>query len=312
MMKAALVFGVAAAYEEEWAAFQQAQGERNGEIPEAFKQNVDAAKAHNAVNSDYKMGWTGPFAAMSQEEYATVLGFKKADWGAVPHLGQHVASEVTANSVDWTTKGAVNPVKNQGQCGSCWAFSTIGAVESAWEIAGNDLTSMSEQQLVDCDKVDSGCQGGLMDNGFTYLEKNPTCTESSYPYKGADGSCQQSSCDTAIPKGSVTGYHDVASETALVSAVEQQPVSVAIEADQQGFQLYESGVFSGTCGTQLDHGVIAVGYGTDSGTAYWKVRNSWGASWGDAGYIRMARGVNQCGIAESASYPTVSGASVTV
>merc|ERR1711907_461744 len=140
-----------------------------------------------------------------------------------------------------------------------------------------------------------------------FIKKNGACSESSYPYKAVGGTCKESSCTTVIPAGALTGYTDVSGESDLTSAVAQQPVSVAIEADQMGFQLYTSGVFSGTCGTQLDHGVLAVGYGTDSGKAYWKVRNSWGASWGDHGYIRMARGVNQCGISQSPSYPVVSG-----
>merc|ERR1712151_821976 len=130
------------------------------------------------------------------------------------------------------------------------------------------------------------------------------------PYTAKDGSCKQSSCDIVIPANGVTGYKDVRGESALASAVEQQPVSVAIEADQQGFQLYSSGVFSGACGTQLDHGVLAVGFGTESGKAYWKVKNSWGSSWGDAGYILMQKGVNQCGIGNQPSYPVVAGSVV--
>merc|ERR1712080_44130 len=208
----------------------------------------------------------------------------------------------------------MGPVKNQGQCGSCWSFSTTGALEGAWEIATGKLVSLSEQQFVDCDTKDSGCQGGLMDYAFAYAEKNAICTESSYKYTATDGTCKASTCTTGIPKGGVTGFKDVAAddEQALMDAVAQQPVSIAIEADKSVFQLYASGVLTGRCGSSLDHGVLAVGYGTESGQAYWKVKNSWGSSWGDEGYVKIFRGksgAGECGIlAGPPSYPVVSAA----
>ena len=146
-----------------------------------------------------------------------------------------------------------------------------------------------------------------MDNGFKYLEAKGDALESKYSYTGKTGSCSASkSSDPALAKGSVTSFNDVTSdsETQLLAAVSKGPVSVAIEADQSGFQFYKSGVFSGTCGTNLDHGVLVVGYGTDSGKDYWKVKNSWGTTWGEEGYIRMAKGSNMCGIASQPSYPT--------
>merc|ERR1711862_539147 len=199
-----------------------------------------------------------------------------------------MGGEALADAVDWTTKGAVTPVKNQGQCGSCWSFSTTGALEGAYEIASGNLVSLSEQQFVDCDKVDSGCSGGLMDNGFNFAKSNALCTEASYPYKAKGGTCAASSCTVGLAKGAVTGYKDVSadSESAMISAVTQQPVSIAIEADKSVFQLYKSGVLQSTCGSQLDHGVLLVGYGTEDGKDYWKVKNSWGSSWGDAGYVK--------------------------
>merc|ERR1711972_940271 len=143
-------------------------------------------------------------------------------------------------------------------------------------------------------------------------EKNAICTENSYSYKGRAGSCKASSCSVGIPKGGVTGYKDVATDNdqALMEAVAKGPVSIAIEADKSAFQLYHSGVLSSTCGTNLDHGVLAVGYGTENGKDYWKVKNSWGASWGDEGYIRLERGgkfskLGECGILQMASYPVV-------
>merc|ERR1712232_480655 len=134
---------------------------------------------------------------------------------------------------------------------------------------------------------------GLMDTAFAYAEKNAMCTEGSYAYRGKKGKgCKAKSCKVGIPKGRVTGFKDVSknSEKALMSALTQQPVSIAIEADKSVFQLYKSGVLKGNCGSQLDHGVLAVGYGTLSGDGYWKVKNSWGPSWGMKGYVLLARG----------------------
>merc|ERR1712093_126121 len=179
------------------------------------------------------------------------------------------------------------------------------------EIATGNLESLSEQQLVDCSKQNSGCNGGLMDYAFKFYESTSVASEQSYAYTGRDGTCK-SSYTAAIPEGGVTGFKDINSESALLDAVANTgPVSVAIEADQQSFQLYSGGVLTGSCGTNLDHGVLAVGYGTESGTDYWKVKNSWGASWGANGYVLIQRGVNKCGIADGPpSYPTVSGSAL--
>jgi len=284
----------------------------------AFVANYEFIRAENAKGHSYTLG-LNQFADLTREEFAqTRLGLRpstKKAWGRLPHLGTHVRGSVALpESVDWRAKGAVQKVKNQAQCGACWAFSTVGALEGAWEIATGQLLSLSEQQLVDCSKNGNmGCGGGLMDAGFEYEEGTAVCTEDSYPYAAKDGVCRASQCTAGIPKGGVVGFKDVASddEEALMEALAQQPVSVAIEADQMAFQLYAGGVMNSTCGTKLDHGVVAVGYGVQDGMKYWLVRNSWGPSWGEGGYIKLARGIKakegECGIQMSASYPVVDG-----
>jgi len=211
-------------------------------------------------------------------------------------------------SVDWVAAGAVTAIKNQGQCGSCWAFSTTGSVEGITKIETGVLPDLSEQQLVDCSASygNNGCNGGLMDYAFQYIEANGLCGETAYPYQGVTGTCQSSSCTPVVPAGRLYGYKDIpqGNEGDLLPAVAQQPVSIAIEADSSAFQFYSTGVFNDpTCGTTLDHGVLIVGYGTEGGKNYWKVKNSWGESWGMSGYILMVRGQDECGLSLSASYP---------
>jgi len=280
-----------------------------------FATNHARITAHNALNASYSMAHNA-FSALTWDEFhAQYVGFGGVplkDYNRAINDFANVDQASLPNDVDWTTKGAVTGVKDQGQCGSCWAFSTTGALEGAYFLKNGKLVSFSEQQLVDCDhNGDEGCNGGLMDNAFGWIKQNGgICTEADYPYKAQTMTCQKN-C-TNVQGSAPASWTDLAhTEAAMQAAVTQQPVAIAIEADQSGFQFYSQGVFSGTCGTNLDHGVLNVGYGTDSasGMQYWKVKNSWGGSWGDHGYIKLQKGKSQsggqCGLLLAASYPNL-------
>jgi len=216
-----------------------------------------------------------------------------------------------AASVDWTTKGVVTPIKDQGQCGSCWTFSTTGATECAYAIKwGSEyLVSLSEQELLDCSSYDGtynndGCNGGWPASALEYVSnKGGLCLEEAYPYLGYESNCNSASCGYRYADGLTYSAVAVDNEGALETALTKGCVSILIEADGSTFQFYSSGVYSDTCGTYTDHAVLAVGYGNDpSGGNYWKVKNSWGTWWGMEGYVLMCKdcGANgnegQCGI----------------
>ena len=273
-----------------------------------FKKNHFKIQQHNSEGHSWQMAMN-QFGDLTMDEFrAQHTGYSHVNNDFMRAKNVADLSDVVADdSVDWRTKGAVSPVKNQGQCGSCWAFSTVGGLEGVNEIKTGTMTQFSEQELVDCagSTGNQGCNGGLMDNAFKWVQSNGLCEENAYgPYTASDGTCHKSQCKSAV---SITGYKDVTqgSEDDLAKAVTKNPVSIAIEADQSGFQFYSGGVFTGACGKQLDHGVLVVGYGTEDNTDYWIVKNSWGATWGDSGYIKIERGSDKCGIADAASYPTM-------
>jgi C1A family cysteine protease len=292
-----------------------------------FAWNLDFIEKHNASPEakNYRVG-VNQFTHLSSDEFAAYFGGKKKPLPPKgskerPHAPNVHRAPLNSSSYpdswDWTPT-AVTPVQNQGQCGSCWSFSTAGALEGAQYISSGILPSFSEQNLVSCASVDFGCNGGYVDATFQWTQQNGgLCNLADYPYtsgNGVTGVCKQSSCTLntqAIP----TSYTDVTknNDDALHSAIYQQPTSVLIQANQPGFQMYSSGVFTGNCGDDLDHAVLAVGYGTDasSGLPYYKIKNSWGVTWGESGYILLAvgdynNGAGQCGVLSGPpSYPTM-------
>jgi C1A family cysteine protease len=343
-----------------------------------FSQNVDDIYASNAKNKSYTLGITAHTDLTFEEWRAGHLnGFKPmltATKGERP-IFKAPADFKDPDSVDWVKKGGVTEVKNQGTCGSCWTFSTVGALEGAMFISGRKMVDLSMQHILACDKGGNGCGGGQMDQAFDWVSENgvPALTDEPYLCKDGDssecqgmtcsactkktgetcimGSCNkvngsvcvktgllhhcecpsdqcfsetEGTCGSAKPEkmvlavGDVTKHTDVdPSEGALEAAVAQQPVSVAIEADKSVFQHYTSGILTNdACGSNLDHGVLAVGYGEDNGVKYWKVKNSWGTTFGEDGYIRIEKGKTEdggeCGIRKMASFPTVKSSSTIV
>jgi len=299
-------------------------GEHFTHMLQNFANNDDIIEQTNAQKLSYTLGHNA-FSHMSIEEFAAHFNLGKGMPNKEPAAEVHIApSNFTATSKDWTTStGVVTPVKDQGNCGSCWSFSATGALEGVYAQRypqTSSWTGFSEQELVSCaTTLNNGCNGGLMDYAFKYvINKGGLCSEVAYPYTsgttGQNGACNEASC-TINTNLDIASYTDVQtnSDTALMSALDKNPVSVAIQANQPAFQLYKSGVLTGTCGANLDHGVLAVGYGTyTDGNDYYKVKNSWGTSWGMSGYVLIARGATynngkgQCGILSGPpSYPNM-------
>jgi len=302
-------------YRSQWEAFRERfnkaylTASEDGLRYDIFKSNLRFIESHDAKAAGFTVA-VNEFADLSSSEFSALYnGYKSgANRSGVLH---EMVDVPAADTVDWRTKGSVTHVKNQGQCGSCWSFSATGSIEGANQIKKGSLVSFSEQNLVDCSQAEGneGCNGGLMDYAFKYvIQTRGLDTESSYPYEARQGQCRYKPANSG---GTISGFRDIpaGSESALQNAIQTTgPVSVAIDASHSSFQFYSGGVYyEPRCSAQrLDHGVLAVGFGTASGQDYYIVKNSWGASWGSSGYINMARNRNNnCGIATESSYPTI-------
>jgi len=312
----ALLVGAATSFVErsEWESYKQEHAKSYANpIEEFYRMKVYAdnkayVEKHMKEHAEGKHSFTvalNKFADLTTEEWtATYKGYVAGQ--SVPHETHVPTGKAAPDSKDWRVYGVVTAVKDQGQCGSCWAFSATGALEGAWARSGHSLTSLSEQQLVDCSRAygNQGCNGGLMDHAFDYIKAAGGIeSEGDYEYTAEDGKCK----DYGGYVASLSSYVDIPleDEDALLDAAGSVgPVSVSIDASHRSFQLYSGGIYDEPeCYSfTLDHGVLVVGYGD----GYWLVKNSWGGSWGEAGYIKMTRnGSNQCGIATQASYPRV-------
>jgi C1A family cysteine protease len=283
-----------------------------------FRRNLRNIILHNLDHGQNFTMAVNYFSDLTPEEFKTIYasGSRNKPLGSYGCKSFSSSGAGLPDSVDWRTKGAVTSVKDQGQCGSCWTFSSTGAIEGAWAISKGQLVDLSEQQLVDCAAGFSygshGCSGGQMEGAFKYVIEKGQCSLSSYPY--TSGSTKtEGTCHVCTPVARISSCSDVKpnDQLSLKAAVAQQPVAVAIEADTRYFQSYSSGILTSTsCGTNLDHGVLVVGYGVENGQKYWLVKNSWSSNWGMNGYVKIARSDSTndagiCGISMDPSFPSV-------
>jgi len=303
-----------------WMSWKMRNGKAYGTDSEEkfrlqrFYQNVIKIQNHmNNKEATWEME-LNQFADLSVKEFAATYRNMKPDAQEDTKEALILSTESVAESKDWRAEGAVTDVKDQGQCGSCWAFSTTGGLEGLNFLTNKKLEAFSEQQLVDCNGFNlwpfnignMGCNGGLMSRAWPYVERKGIETESNYPYLAKTGSCHYDE-KKALFKNKSWEKVRAGDNDQLVAAISQRPVPVAINADP--LQLYKGGIINDwSCSSMIDHGVLAVGYGSENGKLFYLVKNSWGAKWGEAGYFRFERktgkGTGMCGITNQPSYPT--------
>ncbi|KAL3273551.1 hypothetical protein HHI36_014985 [Cryptolaemus montrouzieri] len=305
--------------QQQWKDFQVKYGKTYRSPVEArkrftiFQENVNEIEKHNALYEQGKVSYKegiNQFADLTADEFMQYVNRGLLNKPTIVGTVYNVTKNFVAPaSVDWRQQGVVTGVKDQGQCGACWAFSTTGSIEGQLGVVKSNLVSLSEQNLMDCSWLqgNAGCGGGLMTSAFNYVKKNGIESEQDYPYLERDGVCK---ADSSKVVTKISGYVNIpeGDEEALQNAIATVgPISVAIDATNT-LQRYDSGILNDrTCNSySLNHGVLAVGYGTQDGTEYYIVKNSWGASWGENGYFRLVRNQNnKCGIASEASYPVL-------
>ncbi|CAK4629131.1 hypothetical protein AeMF1_021859 [Aphanomyces euteiches] len=318
-----------------WKTLYAPLARKHGFVPRVAIESVsvvdshsdeELARFHNTLQDVAKAQENNPhavfspfnvFALLTQAEFDNM--FKNSLVGQNVSAGQSpraVESTVRAGgSIDWSTSKCSSPVKAQGDCGNCWSFSSLGTAEFAHCIATGENLDLSEQQVTSCDTASSGCNGGYPSYAIDYIHNGGICLESAYPYTSGTTS-QTGACQSSCTKKKLSIGETVTTEgeAALVAALNNQPVAVIVESDNEVWRNYKSGVVTQCPGKQSDHGVIAVGYGTSTHD-YFKIKNSWGAQWGDNGYIYLQRGVGgkgMCNVAEDIAFPTLTGTSPNV
>ncbi|CCD15484.1 unnamed protein product [Trypanosoma congolense IL3000] len=304
--------------QQQFAAFKQKYSRSYKDATEeafrfrVFKQNMERAKEEAAANPYATFGVTR-FSDMSPEEFRATYHNGAEYYAAAlkrPRKVVTVSTGKAPEAVDWRKKGAVTPVKDQGQCGSCWAFSAIGNIEGQWKVAGHELTSLSEQTLVSCDPTEYACEGGFMDNAFRWIissNKGKVFTEQSYPYSSGGRNVPACNMSGKVVGANISDYVDLPQDENAIAEwlAKNGPVSVIVDATS--FQSYTGGVLTSCLSKILNHAVLLVGYDDTSKPPYWIIKNSWSEKWGEKGYIRIEKGTNQCLVQEYASSALVNG-----